>query len=120
MVNSATATVKLLVRRGLHWTMRLALRVRSRPLRSCGGNTTVIIAPHQDDETLGCGGLIALRSQRGGSTRIVYLTDGSGSHLGHPVFSPAAIATQRRIEAQAATTLLGLKPEQLTFIDARD
>jgi len=40
----------------------------------------LIVAPHQDDETLGCGGTIALKRRAGAEVCIVFLTDGSRSH----------------------------------------
>ncbi len=34
--------------------------------------STMIFAPHQDDETLGCGGLIALKLQLGIPVKVVF------------------------------------------------
>jgi hypothetical protein len=34
--------------------------------------STMIFAPHQDDETLGCGGLIALKRQLGIPVKVVF------------------------------------------------
>jgi LmbE family N-acetylglucosaminyl deacetylase len=66
----------------------------------------VIIAPHPDDETLGCGGLIALLTCQGASVHVVFLTDGEASHVGHPDVTPATVGRMRRDEAHAALTLL--------------
>ncbi len=45
-----------------------------------GGGTCLILAPHPDDESLGCGGLIAACVAAGRSPLVVILTDGAGSH----------------------------------------
>ncbi|SFP33945.1 PIG-L deacetylase family protein [Sphingomonas rubra] len=39
-----------------------------------------VLAPHPDDETIGVGALIAQAAAAGRLARVVYLTDGSGSH----------------------------------------
>lgn len=39
----------------------------------------LIIAAHPDDEVLGCGGLIALESEKGNRCYVLFLTDGSGN-----------------------------------------
>src|SRR3984893_10953906 len=45
-----------------------------------GTGGIVVVAPHPDDETLGCGGLIALASQLGRNIQVVVISDGVGSH----------------------------------------
>lgn len=53
------------------------LRGQSRYLKTVGAGNTLIIAPHQDDETLACGGLIHQRVRAGACVAVVFLTDGS-------------------------------------------
>ena len=65
----------------------------------------VVLAPHPDDETLGCGGLIALKRSLGAPVRVIFMTDGAGSHSG--VDRPALTAT-RKEEASAACNVLGV------------
>ena len=100
--------------------MAQALRRRSRPYRGDRAAPLLVLAPHPDDETLGCAGLIAQACQTGRPVSIAYLTDGAASHPGHPRVSPAQIADQRRAEAIAATGLLGVAPERLHFLGAPD
>jgi LmbE family N-acetylglucosaminyl deacetylase len=97
-----------------------ALRRRSRPYRGDPASPLLVFAPHPDDETLGCAGLIAGARRLKRPVSIAYLTDGSASHPGHPRVSPAQIAALRRAEALAATGLLGVAPERLHFLGARD
>ena len=41
-----------------------------------GGPRVLVIAPHPDDETLGCGGLLSSVQAAGGQARVVVVTDG--------------------------------------------
>lgn len=77
-----------------------------RPFRSppvCAGvgsgPRVLVVAPHPDDETLGCGGSIVLHRRAGHEVTIVTMTDGRGS----AVTTPAA----RRLESMAAAEVLG-------------
>lgn len=40
--------------------------------------SAIVFSPHQDDETLGCGGMIALRRAQNIPVSVVFLTDGQG------------------------------------------
>ena len=40
--------------------------------------SALALAPHYDDEVLGCGGLLAQLAAAGSVTRVLFLTDGSG------------------------------------------
>lgn len=98
----------------------LAVRLRARCVRRITTQPLLVIVPHQDDETLGCGGLIALKRRAGAPVAVVYLTDGTASHRGHPVMTPAALATIRRAEATAALGRLGVLPQHIHFLDGPD
>lgn len=84
------------------------------------GAATLIIAPHQDDEILGCGLLLADRCSKKETIHIVYLTDGSGSHPGHSMVSPEQLAVQRKAEAYQVADLLGIPQERLHFLELKD
>lgn len=66
----------------------------------------VILAPHPDDETLGCGGLISQLSARNHRISIVAVSDGEGSHP-HNATLTAALPQQRAEESMAALQCLG-------------
>ncbi len=68
------------------------------------GAPAIVFAPHPDDETLGCGGLIALKCARGARVKVIFLT----------------ASEDRRQEALAAAAILGLAPDDLEFLDYRD
>ena len=64
----------------------------------------VVVAPHPDDETLGCGGSIALHRMQGDPVTVIVVFDGA---LGAPGADGAA---RREAECRAAAELL-LEPE---------
>jgi len=73
-----------------------------------GRGRTLILAPHPDDESLGCGGLIAALCRLGRPPRVVVLTDGVGSHPASHAFAAAAVRDVREQEARQALRALGL------------
>lgn len=80
----------------------------------------VVFAPHQDDETFGCGGLIARKRNEGFPVHVVFITDGSASHPGHARFSPAELASLRHSEACEALAILGVESCAIHFLDEPD
>jgi LmbE family N-acetylglucosaminyl deacetylase len=86
--------------------------------------TTLVFAPHPDDDILACGGTIALRVQAGQEVWVVYLTDGQMSHASvfgiHEAPTPAELGIRRRQEAVDATAILGVPKERLVFLGYTD
>lgn len=80
----------------------------------------MILVPHPDDETLGCGGLIAMSSDLDLKPLVVFITDGSASHRGSPSWPPERLAEVRRQEALAALMVLGVPKEDVRFLDWPD
>jgi N-acetylglucosamine malate deacetylase 1 len=75
----------------------------------------LVIAPHPDDESIGCGGVICLHAARGDCVEIIFLTSGELGlkHL------PREQAWQiRECEAKTAAKILGA--EALTFLRLPD
>ena len=68
---------------------------------------TVVLAPHADDESLGCGGLLALLARAGHAAHVVVVTDGTGSHPNSASHPPARLRALRETEAQRAVRHLG-------------
>lgn len=79
-----------------------------------------ILAPHPDDETLGCGGLIAGARSLGRRVEVIVITDGSASHPGSRTYPPARLAALRREELSRAAEALGLSSDRLTHLDLPD
>lgn len=69
-----------------------------------GGQRILVLAPHPDDEAIGCGGTLLKHQQQGDAVTVIYVTDGSGSRaLG---LSAETMAHRRQQEAMACAALL--------------
>jgi LmbE family N-acetylglucosaminyl deacetylase len=66
--------------------------------------TVLVLAPHPDDEAIGCGGTICLHHERGEPVRVVFLTSGERAISG---VAPETVRTMREEEANAAADILG-------------
>jgi len=104
----------------LHKTLRLfgSAANNEQSVRRCEPEKarTIVLAPHMDDEVLGCGGTLALHIAAGSDVKVVFLTDGSlGGARGE---DPSNIVTIRKAEAERAARVLGIN--ELFFLDAAD
>ncbi|HEX3557222.1 MAG TPA: PIG-L family deacetylase, partial [Thermoanaerobaculia bacterium] len=74
--------------------------------------SALILAPHYDDEVLGCGGLIAQLTAAGAVVRVLFLTDSGGGAEGAAGAGGSAdreaYGRRRREEAAQACEILGL------------
>ncbi len=100
--------------------IRTALRLRSRPYPRRTASVVLVLAPHPDDESLGCGGTLALLARDRASVHVAFVTDGGGSHPNHPAFAPTQIAARRSAEAFTAAAALGIDRGNVTFLGAED
>lgn len=82
--------------------------------------TTLIVAPHPDDESLGCGGAIALLRKFGAEVFILTLSDGTLSHPNSKKFPPEKLRDLREVELIEAAKILGVEKEKVTFFRFRD
>ncbi|WP_237478077.1 PIG-L deacetylase family protein [Lichenibacterium dinghuense] len=85
-----------------------------------GGAPFLVLSPHPDDETLGCGGLLALAGRAGIEGHVMILTDGAASHRNSPSHPPERLTALRRDEAERAAAELGLPEDRLGFLALRD
>jgi LmbE family N-acetylglucosaminyl deacetylase len=94
----------------------LAPVARSQP---SGGGPVLVVAPHPDDETLGCGGLIARRAHEGRRVVIAVVTDGRALFRRFGVTEPseADVSLMRKEETLRAVTLLGADTRDVRFLD---
>ena len=87
----------------------------------CGNCTELLVlAPHPDDETLACGGLMQAALAAGLAVRGIVVTDGEACFGAMPPGDRAAIAARRRAESVAAAKALSLPPTALKFWDLGD
>ncbi|MFN4032756.1 MAG: PIG-L deacetylase family protein [Fimbriimonadales bacterium] len=92
------------------------------------GDRLLIIAPHPDDEVLGCGGLIAAAVAQGAPVRVVYLTNGDGFTAAAALTARATphadeclqLGRLRQAEASNALQLLGGSPDDAVFLGYPD
>jgi LmbE family N-acetylglucosaminyl deacetylase len=80
----------------------------------------IVIAPHPDDESLACGGLIANACRQGLSAKVVIVSDGAGSHPNSKTYPPERLTTLREAEARQAGAELGLRPDEMVFLRLPD
>jgi N-acetylglucosamine malate deacetylase 1 len=107
-------------RRAAQRSVGVALRFRAGSRLDQPGGCLLVVAPHQDDETLGCGALIRRATGRGERVHVVFVTDGSAGLRHHPRVAPADLARRRRAEAAAALATLGVTADWIHFMDAPD
>jgi LmbE family N-acetylglucosaminyl deacetylase len=78
-----------------------------------GNDRVLVIAPHSDDETLGCGGTIALHSKAGDHVCVLIVTDGGSSRAG----GLGREEMRRRRHDEAARAMSALAPVELIRLD---
>ena len=79
-------------------------------------NRILVLAPHPDDESLGCGGTIARYTQGGTAVMLVVVSDGGA--LADKSGKEEPLAVERAQETRAAARILGI--QQVSFLGLRD
>ena len=82
--------------------------------------TTLVVAPHPDDESLGCGGAITLMRQDGQPVHVLFVSDGSMSHPHSQKYDARARRELREQEARNALAELGVSSSAITFLGLPD
>lgn len=81
----------------------------------------LVIAPHPDDETFGCGGTIRLVTESGTPVDVVFMTRGELGHEEGQAISEQQqidLARERTKEAMEACKALGVR--RVSFLDGKD
>ncbi|MDO9207666.1 MAG: PIG-L deacetylase family protein [Sulfuricurvum sp.] len=84
----------------------LRFRVLKTTPFNVNSNSILIIAPHPDDETFGCAGLIAKKVKAGAHISVAFLTYGENSLDESP---DTEIATNRQKTSETVCSVLGVK-----------
>lgn len=117
---NVTSSTRRMVKSTIGGVSAAAIRMMSRDVtdelsrRSC-----LVVAPHPDDETLGCGATIARMCALGTDVRIVFVTGGEKSPL-PPSVSAEEIVGLRRTEAGRAAAALGLAADAVVHWEFPD
>jgi LmbE family N-acetylglucosaminyl deacetylase len=81
---------------------------------------SLVLAPHPDDETLGCGAFVIEACNRGRAPLIVAVTDGGGSHPGSAAYPPERLKALRASELRSAAEILGVPEQNVRFLGLPD
>ena len=81
---------------------------------------TCVVAPHPDDESLGCGGAIALLRRFEIDVSVLMITDGTLSHPNSKRFPAPALRDLREGEMLDALKILGVPASNATFLRFKD
>ena len=108
------------------WQMYAKLPAAKAPTKA---ESIIVFAPHADDETLGCGGLLAIAHENGAKVRVVLMTNGDGfwfaaSRTYETIrLTPdrfISFACRRQTETLKALAIDGIGPSQVTFLGYPD
>lgn len=80
----------------------------------------LVVAPHPDDESLGCGGTIALLRERGYPVHVLFVSDGTMSHPNSRNYPADRLRQLRESEALEALRLLDVPPDNARFMRLKD
>ena len=92
---------------------------RCRPLKLENARV-LIVAPHPDDEAIGCGGLTARMVGSGCMPHVAILSGGGKSHAGCCTLNEAEIVAQRRQLTTKAACCLGLGDNHVHHLNFTD
>lgn len=107
------------VRRALEWCLEHCRRALAKDVTAdLPEGSAVVFAPHPDDETLGCGGVLALKARKGHRPHVVVMTDGTASHSDR--MSAIELAARRKQECLRAVGRLGVRPDDCSFLGFPD
>lgn len=90
-----------------------------------GAERVVVLAPHMDDEVIGCGGAIALHVRKGARVCVVFMTDGRGGSGEASLLRGSERAAHERTlietrKEEAAAALSHLGVSDVVYLDAPD
>lgn len=108
-LRSAVANIDRKVSAQLAVTNIFGTLIRPLSLLPPFGKTIMVLAPHQDDEVIGCGGMMLLQRKAGYPVQTVFVQSGAAEFLQDPQEKQRIIAI-REAEAKAAATLGGFEP----------
>ncbi|MBN2207989.1 MAG: PIG-L family deacetylase [Candidatus Coatesbacteria bacterium] len=79
-------------------------------------NRVLVLAPHPDDDVIGCGGTLCKHIEAEDQVVVLYMTDGSKGT--QDLRESAALANRRKVEATEAAAVLGI--DNFRFVGFQD
>ncbi len=92
----------------------------SQPIDLSQIGNALVVAPHPDDESLGCGGMIALLRQQGYAVHVLFVSDGTMSHPNSLSYPAERLRQVRESEALEALEILNVPAENAIFMRQKD
>jgi len=85
-----------------------------------GAGTVLVLAPHPDDEALGCGAAIVQARAAGHRVVVAVMTDGRRSHPNSRTHGPEALAALRRSEVERSVEILTGTADAMLWLGVPD
>jgi LmbE family N-acetylglucosaminyl deacetylase len=117
---TSSSTVRAAAKGAVRLLSSSGLRAAGRDVTDAfAGRRTLVVAPHPDDETLGCGAAIA-RMRALGTPVTVVLMSGGGATPRPADLSLQDMLQLRREEATRALSILGVEEDRVVHLDFED
>lgn len=102
------------------WWRREVVRRGQDVTRHTADGSAMVLAPHPDDETIGCGATIARKRSSGTDVHVVAVADGHSSHPHSSVIGPDELVSLRAAEFREACRRLGVEDDAVVLLGHPD
>ena len=114
-MSSNMMDLELKTLRVVNSTNLLARVINPIPVAAPFGQRCLVIAPHQDDEAIGCGGAVLAHVARGGDVKIVLVQDGTGAEAALGMLREELMDLREKESARCAELMNVDKPQFLRY-----
>ena len=80
------------------------------PISVVRAGSVLVLAPHPDDDVIGCGGLLKSLSESGAKIKVIYFTDGSRGN--RDLVEDRNLIEKRELESRKAGEILGVSEQR--------